>query len=310
VTEVAAPGTEDRARTRAGAASAIGAFSLWGISPAYWRFFLQFGAFEVLVHRIIWAAIFLGGIIALREGFRPIIEQVKRPRVLKLLCISTVLIAINWLLFIWATMNGRVLDASLGYFMNPLANVAIGAWLLGERLNKPQMTAVALATIGVVILSTNISTIPWISLTLAITFAFYGYVRKTVEIEAIEGLFVETLLVTPIALGFFIWLEVTGNGNFFSNGFWFMLLLIFAGPFTSIPLVLYNIAARRLTLASLGITQYIAPTIHFILAVSYGEAITTRHLITFGLIWAGLAIYTGDAIHRETKLRRRMRPAP
>ena len=304
------PTPEDRARVRVGAASAISAFTLWGISPAYWRFFLQFGAVEVLVHRILWSAVFLGGLIAAREGFRPILKQLKRPKVMRLLCISTVLIAINWLLFIWATMNDRVLDASLGYFINPLASVAIGAWLLGERLNRPQQVAVGFAILGVAVLSTNLSTIPWISLTLAITFAFYGYVRKTVEIEAIEGLFVETLLVTPIALGFFIWLEVTGNGNFFSGGLLFTLLLIFAGPFTSIPLLLYNIAARRLRLASVGLAQYIAPSIHFVLAVSYGEAITTRHLITFGLIWIGLAIYTGDAIRQEAKLRRRLNVAP
>ncbi len=289
-----------------GAGAAIGAFTLWGISPAYWQLLLQVGAFEVLVHRIFWSAAFLGGIISSGKGFRPIAEQLRRPKVLRLLCISTVLIAINWLLFIWATMNGRVLDASLGYFINPLASVAIGAVLLGERLNRPQQVAVALAALGVGVLSFDLTTFPWISLTLAITFAFYGYVRKTVEIEAIEGLFVETVLVAPIAIGYWIWLEVTGTSHFISGGLWFTFLLVFAGPFTSIPLMLYNIAARRLRLASVGLAQYIAPSIHFILAVSYGETITLRHLITFALIWAGLAIYTGDAIRQEAKLRRRL----
>lgn len=306
MTSGADPTPEERARTRVGAASAIGAFTLWGFSPAYWRLFLQFGALEVLVNRIIWSVVFLGILISTRGGFAPIIQQLKRHRVLRLLCISTVLIGINWLLFIWATMNDRVLDASLGYFINPLASVAIGAWLLGERLNRPQQVAVVFAVLGVLVLSTNLSTFPWISLTLATTFAFYGYVRKTVEIEALEGLFVETLLVTPIALGYFIWIAVTGQGHFITGGLMFTLLLVFAGPFTSIPLMLYNIAARRLRLASVGLAQYIAPSLHFVLAVSYGETITTRHLITFGLIWTGLIIYTADAIRQETMLRRRL----
>ena len=309
MTGAADPTPEDRARSRVGAASAIGAFTLWGISPAYWRLFLQFGALEVLVHRIIWSAVFLGLLIARGEGFAVLWQRLKRPNVLRLLSISTVLIAINWLLFIWATMNGRVLDASLGYFINPLASVAIGAVLLGERLNRPQQVAVGFALLGVIVLSTNLSTFPWISLTLAITFAFYGYVRKTVEIEALEGLFVETLLVTPIALGYFIWLSVSGTGHFISGGLLFTFLLVFAGPFTSIPLMLYNFAARRLRLASVGLAQYIAPSIHFMLAVSYGEAITTRHLITFALIWTGLAIYSGDAIRQEARLRRRLAAA-
>ena len=300
------PSPEERARVRKGAAAAIGAFTAWGLSPIYWRLFIQFGAVEVLVHRILWSAVFLGGIIASRRGFRDIREQLKRPKVLRLLCISPVLIAINWMLFIWATMNDRVLDASLGYFMNPLVNVAIGAALLGERFNRLQMVAVGLAALGVINLSLDLTTFPWIPLTLAFTFAFYGYVRKTVEIEAVEGLFVETILVTPIALGFFIWLEVTGHGHFFSGGLLFTFLLVFAGPFTSVPLMLYNYAARRLRLTSIGIAQYIAPSIHFILAVSYGETITARHLITFGLIWTALAIYTGDAIRQEAQLRRRM----
>ncbi len=302
------PTPEERARARAGAGAAVTAFGLWGISPVYWRLLMQFGALEVLVHRVLWSVIFVGGIIASKKGFGDIWTRVKNPKVLRLLCISTVLISINWLLFIWATMNGRVLDASLGYFMNPLVNVAIGALLLGERFNRPQMVAVALAAVGVVNLSLDLTTFPWISLTLAITFAFYGYVRKTVEIEAVEGLFVETVLVAPLALGYFVWLEVTGAGHFFSGGLLFTLLLIFAGPFTAVPLILYNFAARRLRLTSVGIAQYIAPSLHFVLALSYGETVSTRHLITFGLIWAGLAIYTGDAIRQEAKLRRRLGP--
>lgn len=289
-----------------GAASAVTAFSLWGLSPLYWRLLLPVGPFEVLIHRIMWAALFLGGIIAARKGFGDIREQLRRPRVFRLLCISTVLISINWLLFIWSTMSGHVLDASLGYFINPLVSVAIGAVLLGERLNLPQKVAVALAAIGVAILSFDLTTFPWISLTLAITFAFYGYVRKTVEIEAVEGLFVETLLVTPLALGFFIYLQMTGQGEFWVGGLVFTALLIFAGPFTSIPLMLYNIAARRLRLASVGLAQYIAPSLHFMIAISAGEAITARHLVTFVLIWTGLAIYSGDAIRQEAQLRRRL----
>ena len=297
---------EEHTRARLGAGAAVFAFATWGISPAYYRLFMQFGAVEVLVHRVFWSSIFLGLIVSRKTGFTHVWETLKKPKVLPLLCLSTALIGINWFLFIWATMNDRVLDASLGYFMNPLVNVVIGAVLLSERLNRPQMIAVALAVLGVGNLSLDLTTFPFIPLTLALSFGFYGYVRKIVQIEAVEGIFVETMLVTPLALGYIIWLQVTGAGHLFSAGLGFTLLLVFAGPFTSIPLMLYNYAARRISLTSVGIAQYIAPSIHFILAVSYGETITTSHLITFGLIWTALAIYTGDAARKELAMRKRM----
>ena len=297
---------EEHARTRQGAGAAVAAFAAWGFSPVYWRLLMSFGALEVLTHRVIWSSVFLGLIVSRKTGFGHVWETLKNRRVLSLLCLSTLLIAINWFLFIWATMNGRVLDASLGYFMNPLVNVVIGAVLLSERLNRPQMVAVALAVLGVGNLSMDLTTFPVIPLTLALSFGFYGYVRKIVQIEAVEGLFVETMLVTPLAIGYFIWLEMSGAGHFFNGGLLFTFLMIFAGPFTSIPLMLYNLAARRISLTSIGIAQYIAPSIQFALAVSYGEAITMRHLITFGLIWTALAIYTTDAARKEMAIRKRM----
>lgn len=297
---------EEHVRTRQGAGAAVAAFTAWGLSPIYWRFFVSFGALEVLVHRVIWSVVFLGIIISRKSGFADVWTKVKNPKILGLLCLSTTLIAINWFLFIWATMNERVLDASLGYFMNPLVNVVIGAVLLSERLSRPQIIAVTLAALGVANMSMDLTTIPWISITMAVTFGFYGYVRKTIDIEAVEGLFVETLLIMPLALGYFIWLEMSGAGHFFSGSLALTALLIFAGPFTSIPLMLFSFAARRLSLTSVGIAQYIAPSIHFILAVSYGEVVTTRHLITFGLIWTALAIYTTDAARKEMQMRKRM----
>lgn len=291
---------------RLGTGAAVGGFTLWGLSPLYWKLLGAFGALEILVHRIIWAALFLAVLIWRGEGFGHVWQKLKGPRVLPLLLLSTLLILINWLLFIWATTHGRVLDGSLGYFMNPLVSVAIGALVLGEKLNRVQWAAVALAAIGVVNLSLDLTTLPWIPVTLALSFAAYGYIRKTVNIESVEGLFVETMIVAPFALGYFIWLIATGESHFLSAGWIFTFIFIFCGPFTSIPLMMYNYAARRIRLTTLGLTQYIAPTLHFIIAVAHGETITTRHIITFGLIWLALALYTGNTIHNERQLRRRM----
>ncbi len=297
---------ENRARVQMGAGAAVGGFTLWGLSPLFWKLFAAFGAVEVLTHRILWSLLFLGAIVQRGEGFAHVWEKIKAPHVFRMLALSALLILINWLLFIWATTHGRVLDASLGYFMNPLVNVAIGGLLLGERLNRIQTVAVVLAGIGVINLSLDLTTLPWIPVTLAVSFAFYGYIRKTVNIESVEGLFVETLIIAPFALGYFIWLVVQGESHFLSAGWLITFLFVFCGPFTSIPLMMYNYAARRVRLTTIGIAQYIAPSMHFIIAVSYGETITLRHIITFALIWTALILYTGNAIREEQLTRRRL----
>ncbi len=297
---------EVRARVHLGTGAAVGGFVAWGVSPLYWKLLGAYGAAEILVHRVLWAGVMLAIVVQRGEGFAHVWEKVKDPRVLRMLMLSAGLIVINWLLFIWATTHGRVLDASLGYFMNPLVNVVIGAALLGERLNRIQMAAVGLAALGVINLSLDLTTLPWIPVTLAVSFAFYGYIRKTVNIESVEGLLVETLLVAPFALAYLIWLMIQGESHFLNSGWLIALLFLFCGPFTSVPLMMYNYAARRIRLTTLGIAQYIAPSIHFIIAVSYGEAITLRHIITFALIWTALALYTGNAIHTEAQVRRRL----
>jgi len=303
-------GEAQRRRVRDGVAAGVGAFTLWGLSPIYWKFLVQIGPFEVLAHRILWAMLFLGGWLAGRKRLGLVLGSLRDPKILRPLILSTLLIAVNWMLFIWAVSVDRVLDASLGYYLNPLMSVALGFFLLKESLSKPQWLAVALAALGVGYMTLSVDTFPWISLTLALSFAAYGYVRKIIPVESLDGLFVETLLTAPPALAFLLWLEWTGQGEFIGLDLIVMALLIFAGPVTLIPLLLFNLAARRVRLSTVGLTQYLAPTIQFFLAVYlYGEPFTTGHLITFALIWTGLVIYSVDGVVRDRRLRARRRLA-
>jgi chloramphenicol-sensitive protein RarD len=200
--------------------------------------------------------------------------------------------------FIWAITDGRVLETSLGYYINPLVNVLLGVLVLRERLSPWQALAVALATIGVLNLAFQLGSIPWVSLTLAVSFGIYGLIRKTIRLNSIEGLFVETALIAPLALGYLIYLGVTGTGALGAHDGTTDILLLLSGVVTALPLLAFASAARRLQYTTVGFFQYIAPTGHFLLAVFvYGEAFTGAHLVTFGLIWTALAIFTAQSLH-------------
>ncbi len=282
-----------------GLAYAFGSFGLWGLSPAYWKLLVHVAPFEILAHRVVWSVLFVGALMARGARFRDLLEALRERRVLLALIATSLLISVNWITFIWAVAVGRVLETSLGYFMNPLVSVALGFLVLGERLNRAQWAAVLLAGAGVINLTWAMGVPPWLSLMLAVSFGIYGLVRKVIPVGALEGLFAETMVILPIAVGFLVWLAFHGGGAFASGDWGTMALLVFAGPVTAIPLLLFALAARRLRLSTLGLTQYSAPTIHFILAVwAFGEAITRAHLIAFNLIWTGLAVFTADSFRR------------
>lgn len=301
----AAPGT-DHAEVRLGLISAFGAFGLWGVNPVYWKLLTHVPAFEIIAQRIVWGMLTFAAILFVQSRLRAAFLLLRTPSIRRALLVSTVLIAINWLVFIWAVMSERVLEASLGYYINPLLSVALGALVLGERLNRIQLTAVALAATGVLILTTGVEGFPWVSLTLAGSFAAYGLVRKVTPVPSADGLFIETLLCTPLALAYLFWLWDAG-ASVSANADWVTwILLILAGPFTAAPLLLFNLAARRVRLSTLGLVQYLAPSMHFVLAVAFfGEAFTPVHAVVFGLIWMGLALFSWDS-RRQYRAQRRM----
>jgi chloramphenicol-sensitive protein RarD len=292
-------------RTRAGLLLGLGAYALWGVLPLYFKAIEGVAATEIVAHRILWSLIFLGALATLWRRWGAIRAAARAPKVLATLALTAVLIATNWLVYIWAVLNGHVLAGSLGYYLNPLVNVLLGVFLLKERLTRAQSAAVALAAAGVAVLAWGAAEGLWISLTLAASFALYGFLRKVAPVEALEGLSVETAILAPIALGYVLLLQQQGTGGF-GNAIGTDILLVLAGAVTAVPLLLFTAAARRLPYSTLGFLQYIAPSLQFLLAILvFGEALTTAHAICFGAIWTALIVFawegvrTGRAAARE-----------
>ncbi|ABI73649.1 EamA family transporter RarD [Shewanella frigidimarina] len=280
---------------RKGVLLAICAYTIWGVAPLYFKLLHHVPATEILMHRVIWSFIFMVILMQFIGGFSRLRLILKQPKQLLILLITSVLIAANWLLFIWAVNNDHMLDASLGYFINPLFNVLLGMVFLGERLRKLQWVAVALASIGVLVQLVSFGSIPLVSLALAASFGFYGLLRKKVNIDAKSGLLVETAILLPIALGYlFITLD-SSTTSMLTNTLDLNLLLVAAGIVTTIPLLCFAGSAVRIPFSILGFFQYIGPSIMFILAVKlFNEPFDIEKGITFGFIWGALVIFVGD----------------
>jgi len=290
----------ERRRRGGGALYALVAFSAWGFNPVYFKAVARIPAIEVVAHRVLWAVVLLAFFVTAARQWLAVSRALFDRRVLFALLASMLLLASNWFVYIWAVAHGRILETSIGYFINPLVNVLLGTVFLKERLNRVQQVAVGLAVLGCLNLAVRSGTPLWISLFLALTFAFYGLVRKVVRVDALGGLFIETLLLSPLALAFVVWLSATGRGNFGTDRIGLDLLLAASGPVTALPLLWFSMAARRLSLTAVGFFQYIAPSTQFLLAVFvYHEPFTRAHAITFPLIWTALALLTGDAIRRK-----------
>ena len=284
------------------------AYTLWGLFPIYLKAVGDASALEILAHRILWSVPFGAALIALRKQWGEVAKAFTTPRVLMLLAVSALAISFNWLIYVWSVINDRVLEASLGYYINPLMYVAAGVFILGERLRLTQIIAVCLATIGVLVLTFGAGVFPWVSLTLAVLFTLYGYIRKTTPVGAMPGLFVETTLLSPLALVYLLWLMNSGAAVFLQSSTSMDVLLVLAGPVTVIPLVLFALSARRLRLSTIGFLQYIGPTLQFFLGLYYGETFTWAHGICFGLIWTALALFSFDAA-RTNRVERLMKAA-
>ncbi|MBB1322624.1 EamA family transporter RarD [Shewanella sp. SR43-8] len=282
---------------RKGVLLAVCAYTIWGIAPLYFKLLHHVPATEILMHRVIWSFIFMIIMMQFIGGFGRLRLILKQPKQLLVLFVTSVLIAANWLIFIWAVNNDHMLDASLGYFINPLFNVLLGMVFLGERLRKLQWVAVSLASIGVLVQLISFGSIPLLSLALAASFGFYGLLRKKVNIDAKSGLLVETAILLPIALGYlFITLD-SSTTSMLANTLDLNLLLVAAGIITTIPLLCFAGAAVRIPFSILGFFQYIGPSIMFILAVKlFNEPFDIEKGITFGFIWGALIIFIGDML--------------
>jgi len=285
---------------RTGMLYAAGAHVLWGVIPIYWKQIEAAGAVEIVAHRIVWTVVFTVIIIALQRRLGRLWSALRDPRAVLALVASSLLIALNWGLFIWAVMENRIIDTSLGYFINPLLSIILGVVMLQERLSLLQKIAVGVAGLGVANQTLTVGYLPWISLVLAMSFALYGLIRKTIHVESIEGVSIETILMLPLAGGFLVYLLAAGDAAFGSHGRLNDFYLVLAGPLTAIPLMLFAAGARRLPMFMMGFMQYVTPTLSLSVAVfMYGETFTQAHAVTFGLIWSALALVSWEAFRRE-----------
>ncbi len=285
---------------------ALCAYLTWGLLPIYWKSLHELPALEILSHRVVWSLLCVLLVLAVRQNWSWI-RGISRKTLLTFVAVS-ILISVNWLTYIWAVNAGFVVESSLGYFINPLVNVLLGSIFLGERLRKLQWAAIGLAAAGVIYLTITYGALPWISLTLATSFGLYGLLKKTAALNSIHGLTLEMGLIFPFALGYLLYLAFTGTAAFPEVGLGIESLMIGAGVITAIPLLAFASAARRLTLTSLGLMQYIAPTIQFSLGVFlYHEPFSSAQLVGFILIWLALAAYTAESVlHNRQMANHRM----
>lgn len=293
------PLTPDQEKLRSGLVAGLGAYLLWGFLPLLFKLVEGVGSVGVVAERTFWSLLFVGGILLLTRRFGEVRTALSSFATVRAMAISALLLAGNWLIYVWAVETEQVLEASFGYFVNPMINVAIGMVVLGERHNRVQGIAIAIALLALVIQAIGLGRIPYIALSLAVSFAFYGYVRKTAHVAATAGLFVETLLLAPLAIGFLAWSFISnGPGLHADPGI--AALLVLTGPATAVPLLLFNYAVQRLRLTTIGMLQYIAPSIAFVLAiVVFGEELNLLRVISFGLIWLSLAVFTMGSVQRR-----------
>ena len=267
------------------------------IRDSYWKALHDVPSSQIVAHRLVWSLVFVGLVLTARRNWGWLGKAIRQPRVLLIFALSGTLLTVNWLVYIWGVNAGFIVETSLGYFINPLVNVLLGYVFLKERLRPMQWGALAVALAGVLYLTFSYGAFPWIALTLAFSFGLYGLIRKTAALNSAEGLFVETAVLFLPALGFLLFHELRGTGALGHVDGLTTLLLIGAGAVTSIPLILFAAGARRVTLTTLGLLQYIAPTMQFLIGVLvYGEPFGVGRVVGFGLIWAALVLYTAESL--------------
>ncbi|WP_368389811.1 EamA family transporter RarD [Sphingobium sp. AS12] len=283
--------------------AAIVAYTAWGLLPIFFRLVHHVDPIEIVTQRVLWSLLLILILLVARRGLAPLISALRERRLIVPLAASALMIAINWLTYVWAVNDGHVVATSLGYFLNPLVNVALGVLVLKEKLRRSQMLAIGVAAVGVAILAAAALTTLWISLTLAISFAFYGLLRKITPVAPMTGLGVETLLLTLPAIAYLIW-EAGHGGVSFGQDAGTTALLVISGALTTVPLVLFAMAAQRLPMATLGILQYLAPMLQFFCGVVlFGETLSQGQMLSFGLIWIALILFATDGVRMARRNR-------
>ena len=292
-------------KDRNGVINAISAYVLWGLAPIYFKLIATVSSDEIMVHRIIWSSLLLFLIVVISKRYRVLINTLKQPKLLAKLALTASFLLVNWFLFIWAINNDHLLDASLGYFINPLFSVALGVIFLGERLRKMQKFAVILALCGVLIQLVALGSLPVVSLALAGSFGIYGLLRKKLHIDSFVGLLIESSMMLPLAIMYWLLFIDSSTANMLENNLDLNMLLIAAGVVTTAPLLCFTAAAKRLTLSTLGFFQYIGPSIMFVLATFYyQETLEPAKLFTFAAIWLALVIYSVDSLKSRKEKRK------
>ena len=282
--------------TQKGLLAALGAYGVWGFFPLMFRLLDGVGAPTIVAHRVIWSLVFVGIILKVQGRMGEVSAALKDRRVLIIIFLSAILLAINWLVFIWAVENDKVLDVSLGYFINPLVNVALGMVFLGEKQNNWQWLAISVAIVAMIVQTIALGSFPLVALTLAISFGIYGYLRKTVSVGSAPGLFIETLLMLPFAIIYLVYIIYSFGYGPHADPLK-MTYLVLTGPLTAGALLMFAFAARRLRLTTIGMFQYLSPSMHFLTAVYiFGEELNSLRLFSFVLVWISLAIFSFNSL--------------
>ncbi|SGY98593.1 EamA family transporter RarD [Moritella viscosa] len=294
--------------TKQGVIFAILAYVMWGMAPLYFKQLNQVPAYEILAHRAVWSCILIAVLLSLFKLWPMVKSVLSVPKNVLLLICTSLLISVNWLTYIWAVNNDHLLDASLGYFINPIINVFLGMVFLSEKLRKLQWVAILLAVIGILIQVITLGYLPWVALVLSCTFGFYGLLRKKLRLNALVGLLIETIIMLPIAATYLFIFADSATSDLSANSMHLNLLLLSAAFVTTIPLLCFNHAAVRLPLSTLGFFQYIGPTLIFILGVTlYDEVVNTETLLTFVFIWIGLVVFSIDGFKNNRHQRARLK---
>ncbi|MDP3857174.1 MAG: EamA family transporter RarD [Stagnimonas sp.] len=286
--------------TRRGFFAAMAAFFIWGLLPLYLHQLHDTPSVQIMAHRVVWACLFVFGYLAIRGELGKVWAALADPVARTRLAASAVLVSVNWLIYVWAVTSGHVIESSLGYFINPLVSVLLGVFVLKENLNRMQWLAVGIAALGVLWLTINVGRPPWIALALALSFGGYGLIRKKVAVDSVAGLGVETLLIAPLMLAWLLWCAQAGTLSFGQHGRLLDGLLIASGAVTAVPLVLFAYGVRRIPLSTVGLLQYLGPSLQLITGIFvFHESFTQTQLIGFGLIWSALAVYAGEGFWRS-----------
>ncbi len=304
-------GKEKRSEHSIGLINGYIAYIIWGAVILYWPYLAPAKPLEILAHRILWSLLFVAAILIYQKRIVSLRVVLKDARQMKLLAVASVFIAINWGLFIWASLNNHALDSSLGYYITPLLNVALGVFFFKEKLRRMQWLAIGIAAFAVLFITIAIGVVPWVALILASSFTIYGYVKKLANVQALESLMVETVILTPVAIGYLIWLEFNGGNTFLAYGLDHTLWMASAGIVTAIPLLAFGVAITRLPFTTLGMLQYIGPTIQFFVGIwILQEPMPKERFAGFVITWIALMILTIDALNNRRNVSKSFVPDP